>query len=69
MINNYSILYQTLTLFVVIFFINQNVITEQKKNEDTAQQNNLIIIIKEIQALYKLLKAKSAFSIIKEKIY
>ncbi len=43
--------------------------TEQKKNEDTAQQNNLIIIIKEIQALCKLLKAKSAFSIIKEEIY
>jgi len=43
--------------------------TEQKKNEDTAQQNNLIIAIKEIQALYKLLKAKSAFSIIKEEIY
>jgi len=53
----------------MIFFINQNVIAEQKKNEDTAQQNNLIIIIKEIQALYKLLKVKSAFLIIKEEIY
>jgi hypothetical protein len=39
----------------------------KRKNEDTAQQNNLIIAIKETQALYKLLKAKSAFSIIKEK--
>ncbi len=53
----------------MIFFINQNVIAEQKKNEDTAQQNNLIIIIKEIQALHKLLKVKSAFLIIKEEIY
>jgi len=43
--------------------------TEQKKNEDIAQQNNLIIAVKEIQALYKLLKAKSAFLIIKEEIY
>ena len=54
-------MYQILTLFVVTFLTNQNVMPEQKKNEDTAQQNNLIIIIKEIQALYKLLKAKSAF--------
>jgi len=53
----------------VIFLINQNVMTEQKKNEDTAQQNNLIIAIKEIQALHKLLNAKSAFSITKEEIY
>ncbi len=53
----------------MIFLINQNVITKQKKNEDTVQQNNLIITIKEIQALYKLLKAKNAFSIIKEEIY
>jgi len=53
----------------VIFFTDQNVMIKQKKNEDTAQQNNLIIIIKEIQALCKLLKVKSAFSIIKEKIY
>ncbi len=43
--------------------------TEQKKNENTAQQNNLIIAIKETQALYELLKAKSAFLIIKEEIY
>ncbi len=43
--------------------------TKQKKNEDTAQQNNLIITVKEIQALYKLLKAKSAFLIIKEEMY
>ncbi len=43
--------------------------TKQKKDEDTAQQNNLIIIIKETQALYKLLKAKNTFSIIKEKIH
>jgi len=43
--------------------------TKQKKNEDIAQQNNLIIVIKEIQALYKLFKAKSAFSIIKKEIY
>jgi len=45
------------------------VITKQKKNEDTAQQNNLVIAAKEIQALCELLKAKSAFSIIKEEIY
>jgi len=43
--------------------------TEQKKNEDTAQQNNLIIAAKETQVLHELLKAKSAFSIIKEEIY
>ncbi len=43
--------------------------TEQKKNEDIAQQNNLIITIKEIQALYKLFKAKSAFLMTKKKIY
>jgi len=43
--------------------------TKQKKNEDTVQQNNLIIVIKEIQALCKLLKAKSAVLIIKKKIY
>ncbi len=42
--------------------------TEQKKNEDTAQQNNLVIAAKETQALHELLKAKSAFSIIKKKI-
>ncbi len=53
----------------MIFFTNQNIIIKQKKNENTAQQNNLIIVIKEIQALHKLLKAKSAFSIIKEEIY
>ncbi len=53
----------------MIFFKDQNVMIEQKKNEDTAQQNNLIIIIKKIQALCKLLKAKSAFLIIKEEIY
>jgi len=53
----------------VIFLTDQNVMTEQKKNEDTVQQNNLIITIKEIQALYKLLKAKNAFLIIKEEIY
>jgi len=62
-------LYQILTLFVVIFLTNQNVMPEQKKNEDTAQQNNLIIAIKKTQALYKLLKAKSTFLIIKEEIY
>jgi len=43
--------------------------TEQKKNEDTAQQKNLIIAAKKTQALCKLLKVKSAFSIIKEEIY
>ncbi len=53
----------------MIFFTDQNVMTEQKKNEDIAQQNNLIIAAKEIQALYELLKAKSAFSITKKKIY
>ncbi len=53
----------------MIFLTDQNVMTEQKKNEDTVQQNNLIITIKEIQALYKLLKAKNAFLIIKEEIY
>jgi len=43
--------------------------TEQKKNEDITQQNNLVIAAKETQALYELLKAKSAFSITKEEIY
>ncbi len=53
----------------MIFLTNQNVMTEQKKNKDTAQQNNLIIAVKEIQALYELLKAKNAFSITKKEIY
>ncbi len=52
----------------MIFLTDQNVMTEQKKNEDTAQQNNLVIAAKETQALHELLKAKSAFSIIKKKI-
>ncbi len=53
----------------MIFLTDQNVMTEQKKNEDITQQNNLVIAAKETQALYELLKAKSASSITKEEIY